>query len=148
MLFTYTGIIVSKLTIPRFFLHALPFRGSTEKPNLVPFDKFWPNDVANMIDYINFIVGKRPCNIKWWDEKNLKGQKLFSWKVQRNPLTGQIPSVSTDPDFRNTHNIAGFCGIDTRTNPVWYRIQWNAEGMNNSDSFFDVVVDAIDKGFL
>ena len=119
-----------------------------EKPNLVPFDKFWPNDVANMIDYINFIVGKRPCNIKWCNKKNLKGQELFSWKVRRNPLTGQIPSVSTDPDFRNTHNIVGFCGIDTRTNPVWYRIQRNAEETNNSDSFFDVVVDAINEGFL
>jgi transposase len=102
----------------------------------------------NLIDYINFIVGERPCNIKWCDEKNLKGQELFSRKVWRNPLTGQIPSVSTDPDFRNTHNIVGFCGIDTRTNPVWYRIQRNAEGTNNSDSCFDVVVDAINEGFL
>ena len=118
------------------------------KPNLVPLDKFRLQNVANLIDYINFIVGERPCNIKWCNEKNLKGQEFFSWKVRRNPLTGQIPSVSTDPDFRNTHNIVGFCGIDTRTNPVWYRIQRNAEGTNNSDSFFDVVVDAINEGFL
>ena len=119
-----------------------------EKPNLVPFDKFWPNDVANMIDYINFIVGKRPCNIKWCNKKNLKGQELFSWKVQRNPLAGQIPSVTTDLDFRNTHNIVKFCGIDTKKNPFWHRIQRNVEGSNNSNSFFDVVVNAINKGFL
>ena len=68
--------------------------------------------------------------------------------MRRNPLTGQIPSLPTDPDFRNMHNIVRFCGIDTRTNPVWYRIQRNAEVTNNSDSFFDVVVNAINKGFL
>jgi hypothetical protein len=148
LLFTYTGIIVSESTIVRFFLPALPFRGSMVKPNCVPLDNFWPNNVVNMIDYINFIVSKRPCNIKWCNKKYLKGQELFSWKVQRNPLTGQIPSVTTDPDFRNTHNIVGFCGVDTRTNPVWYRIQQNAEGSNDFDSFFDVVVNAINKGFL
>jgi hypothetical protein len=148
LLFMYTGIIVSESTITRFFLHALPFKGSMVMPNLVPLDKFRPQNVENLIDYINFIVGERPCNIKWCDEKNLKGQELFSRKVRRNPLTGQIPSVRTDPDFRNTHNIVGFCGIDTRTNPIWYRIQRNADGTNNSDSFFDVVVDAINEGFL
>ena len=127
LLFPYTGIIVSESTMSRFFLHALLFKGSMVKPNLVPLDKFRPQTVANLIDYINFIVGERPCNIKWCDGKNLKGQELFSRKVWGKPLTGRIPSVPTDPDFRNTHNIVGFCGIDTRTNPVWYRIQRNAE---------------------
>ncbi len=148
LLFMYTGIIVSESTISRFFLHALPFKCSMVKLNLVPLDKFRPQNVPNLIDYINFIVGERPRNIKWCNEKNLEGQELFSRKVWRTPLTGQIPSVPTDPNFRNTHNIVGFCGIDTRTNPVWYRIQRNAEGTNNSDSMFDVVVDAINKGFL
>ena len=56
--------------------------------------------------------------------------------------------IPTDPDFQNTHNIVGFCGIDTRPNPVWYRIQLNSEGTNNLDSFFDVIADAINDGFL
>ena len=38
--------------------------------------------------------------------------------------------------------------MDTRTNPVWYRIQRNLEGTNNSNSFFDVIIDAINDGFL
>ena len=51
--------------------------------------------------------------------------------------------IPTNPDFRNTHNIVGFFDIDTRTNPVWYRIQQNLEGINNLDSFFDLTVDTI-----
>ena len=64
LLFPYTGIIVSESTMSRFFLHALLFKGSMVKPNLVPLDKFRPQNVANLIDYINFIVGERPYNIK------------------------------------------------------------------------------------
>ena len=56
--------------------------------------------------------------------------------------------ILTDPDFWNTHNIVGFSGMDTRTNPVWYRIQRNSEGTNNSGSFFDVTADTIKNGFL
>jgi hypothetical protein len=148
LLFAYTGIVVCERTINNFFLKSLPFRGSMVKPNLVPLDKFRPENVANMIEFVNFIVTERPRNIKWGDEKNLKGQELYCRKVRRNPLTGEIPSVTTDPDFRNTHNITGFCGIDTRTNPVWYRITRNAEGMNDSECFFDSIVDAINDGFL
>ena len=56
--------------------------------------------------------------------------------------------ILTDPDFWNTHNLVGFSGMDTRTNPVWYRIQRNSEGTNNSGSFFDVTADTIKNGFL
>ena len=115
-------------------------------PILVLRDKFWPKNVANVMKFVNFIIHERPRNIKFGGKKNLKGQELFSRKVRRNPLTGKIPMIPTNADFQNTHNIVG--GIDTRTNSVWYRIQRNLEGTNNSDSFFDIIIDAISDGFL
>jgi hypothetical protein len=44
--------------------------------------------------------------------------------------------IPVDLDFQNSHNIVGFCGIDTHINPVWYRIEQNLEGMQNSDFLF------------
>ncbi len=72
----------------------------------------------------------------------------FSPKVQRNLITGEIFMIRVDPDFQSSHNIVGFYGIDTRTNPVWYRIEQNSEGTQNSGSFFDVIVDFINERFL
>ena len=92
--------------------------GSMVKPKLIPLGKFWPKNVADMMKFVDFVIHKRPSNIKFGDKKNLKGQELFSGKVRRNPLTGEIPMIPTNPDFRNTHNSVGFFDIDTRTNPV------------------------------
>jgi hypothetical protein len=82
------------------------------KPNLVPYDKFRPENVARMHEYVNFIVQFKPSQLKFGDEKSLKGQDLFCRRVRRNPITGEVPAVTTTPDFRNTHSITGFCGID------------------------------------
>jgi len=148
LLYEYTGILVGESTISRFFLHNFPYRGSMMKPNLVPLDKFRPANLANLVDYIDFIVRERPNKIKFGDEKHLKGQELYSRKVRRNPITGDVPAIHTESDFRNTYNITGFCGMDQRTNPVWFKIQRSQDGNNNSDTFFDIIVEAIMDGFL
>ncbi len=85
----------------------------------------------------------RPYQV-WWQEV-LEGSRVFCRKAWRNPLTGIVPSVITDPDFRNTHSIMGFCWIDHQTNAVWYCI-WKKT--NDSDSFLDDVLDAIIEVFL
>ena len=51
-----------------------------------------------------------PVKNKLGDENNLKEQELFSRKVRRNPLTGEIPMIPTGLDFRNTHTIGGILG--------------------------------------
>jgi hypothetical protein len=80
LLFHYTGIYVHENTINNFFLHGLPHRGSMVKPKLVPLDKFSQQNVADMLQFVDFIVHERPCNIKFGNEKNLKWQEL---SVQR-----------------------------------------------------------------
>jgi hypothetical protein len=73
LLFLYTGIYVCELTIRNFVLHALPFRGSMVKQNLVPRDKFHPKNVADIMKFTEFIIHERPRNIKFGDKMNLKG---------------------------------------------------------------------------
>jgi hypothetical protein len=98
LFFLYTGIYLCELTFSNFFLHALPFRDSMVNPNLVPWDKFRPKNVADMMKFVGFIIHEKPRNIKFGDEKNLKGQELFSRKVRRNPLTGKISMIPTNLD--------------------------------------------------
>jgi hypothetical protein len=148
LLYEYTGLYVSESTISRFFLHNFPYRGSMVKPNLVPLDKFRPTNLAKLIDFIDFIVRERPDKIKFGDEKHLKGQEMYSRKVRRNPITGEVPAILTNSDFRRTHNITGFCGMDQRTNPLWFKIERSVDGNNNANSFFDNIVEAIMDGFL
>ena len=139
------GTIVSESTISRWFLTRFPFKGSFRKPNLVPIDKFKPNNILRAKDYIDFVKNIDPFRLKFGDEKHLKGSELFCTKGRRNPLTGEIPSVSTSSDFRNTYSIIGFCGIDPRTLPMSYVIN---EMSNDSNDFSFAVEDAIATGFL
>ena len=86
-----------------------------------------------------------PERVKFGDENSLKDQELYKRDARRNPLTGEVPPIITSPNFKNTHSITGFCGIDRRTNPVWYRIH---KFTNDAEQFRDDVEAAIRDGFL
>ena len=45
-LYHATGTIVSESTISRFFVHGFPIKGSMRQPNLIPYDKFKPENLA------------------------------------------------------------------------------------------------------
>ena len=49
-LYFFVGTTVSSSTISRFFNHAFPIRGSLVKPNLVPFDKFKPENLNRTVE--------------------------------------------------------------------------------------------------
>ena len=144
-LWDYTGKNISKSTISRFFLEYFPIQGRFVKPNLVPYDKFRPANEAKAWDFLYMMSQCAPHRVKFGDEKLLKGQELYCRLVRRNPITGEIPDIMTDSDFRNTHSITGFCSIDERTNPIWYRIH---KSNNNADQFRSDVEAAVATGFL
>jgi hypothetical protein len=122
LLYHITGTAVSESTTSRLFLGFFPFRGSLRKPTLTPYDKFKPENIARANEFILFIIKIAPHRLKFGDEKLLKGGDLFNRQVRRNLLTGEVPSVMTSSDFRNTYAVTGFCGIDVRTcstQPFW-----------------------------
>ena len=49
-------------------------------PILVLRDKFWPKNVANVMKFVNFIIHKRPRNIKFGDKRTSRGR---SYSVER-----------------------------------------------------------------
>ena len=77
-LFEYAGTVVSESTVSCFFLHAFPIRGGFVKPNLVPYDKFRPENKAKAYEYLYMLSHYAPERVKFGDEKSLKGQELFS----------------------------------------------------------------------
>ena len=141
-----TGNSVSKDTINRVLLYGFPYKGNMVKPNLVPLDKFKPENQVRAYEYLEFLFAVQPGKVIFVDEKHLKGEELFSQKVRKDPTTGVTPVVLTDSDFRNTHCITAFCSINrTKASPVWFRI---FDGINDADNFYETTVRCMKDGFF
>ena len=141
----YTGTQVSNTLLCRFFKEAFPFSGGLYRPNLIPFDKFRPENCIRAMEYFDIIANVNPHRIKFGDEKSLKGREVFNRKVRQNPLTGEVPPIRTTPDFTNTYSLTGFCGIDRRSSPIFCYLH---EGTNDATEFSVVVELACSEGFF
>jgi hypothetical protein len=89
-LYQETGKLVSRTTICQWFLRASNIRGSIRKLNKVPIDKLKPNNVLCAVEFTELIDMLPTINIKFADEKHLKGQELFNQIGWRCPLTGEL----------------------------------------------------------
>ena len=83
-----TGTIVSVQTISRLFLHEFPYSARLRRPNVVPIDKFRPENMERAVEYISYVATIDPRRIKYGDEKHLKGRDVFNRNNRRNPFTG------------------------------------------------------------
>lgn len=145
-LFYFTGTDVSADTICRFFKNGLPFKGSLVKPNLVPLDKFTTENTIRAYEFVEALRTLNPNRIIFGDEKHLKGEEFWSKKVRRDPITGEVPSIRTGADFRNTYTIIGLCTMnDDKQAAVFYRIR---KGTNDSEAFFEAIKTAVNCGYL
>ena len=93
----------------------------------------------------NIIANVNSHCIMFGDEKSLKGREAFNQKVQRNPLTGEIPMIHTTPDFTNTYSLTGFCCIDRRSTPVFCSLH---ESTSDATEFSGVVELVCSEGFF
>lgn len=142
----FAGTLVSDSTISRFFNHGFMIKASLRKPTLIPLDKFKPANIERAIEYLALVAQINPARLKFTDEKLLKGEELYNRQTRRDPLTGHVPPVLTESDFRNTYSITGICSIDMR-NPLalWYQIH---DEKNDALSFASCLEGAIATGFL
>ena len=92
------------------------------------------------------LIAHGRVRVVFGDEKLLKGAKIFTKLVRVDPLTGERPACATDPDFRNTFTITGFCTVNTAKHaPLWFEIR---EETNNTTNFQATVCRAIEDGFF
>eukprot|EP00956_Cyclotella_meneghiniana_P040104 scaffold186882_cov23-Cyclotella_meneghiniana.AAC.1 len=109
-----TGTVVHPSTISRWFLYCFHISGTMCRTNMVPFDKFRPENYEKALMYMSVISVVNPGAIKFGDKKHLEGKDLYNRKVRKSVLTGEVPAILTHPDFRERYTIVGFCGIDPR----------------------------------
>ena len=140
-----TGTVVHPSTISRWFLYCFHISGTMCHTNMVPFDKFRPENYEKALMYMSVISAVNPGAIKFGDEKHLEGKDLYNRKVRKSVLTGEVPAILTHPDFRERYTIVGFCGIDPRVSPVRYGISLNT---NDASSFSGQILVAIHSGWL
>jgi len=138
-----TGTVVSVSTVSRFFNHCFPHRGGLCRPNLVPLDKFRPDNIEKAFEYLQLISQFSPYRIKFCDEKHLKGNQVFNRKNRRNVLTGQVPFMPTSSDMTNTYTMFGVCGINPATPAAYCTIH---DGINDAEMIGIQFEQAIQEG--
>jgi len=87
---------------------------SFRKTDKVPLDKFKLENILRIHEYhlkVNMVL-HTPWQLKFGDEKPLKGADLFNGAAQKDPFTGTVPAMIVNSDFQNMYNIIGFCSID------------------------------------
>lgn len=90
-LFCYTGTIVSKSTVSRFFCHGFHYSGRFNKVSLVPYDKFRRGNIEKAKEYLRVLAKLDPRRLVYCDEKHLKGKTVFCAKSRRDVVTGIVP---------------------------------------------------------
>jgi hypothetical protein len=91
-------------------------------PNLVPYDKFHPQNIEKAVKYTRALARIDPGRLKYANKTSLKGKIICNKLAWRGPFTGIVPSTMADPDLQNTYSIIGICGISRQSTPVRYRI--------------------------
>jgi hypothetical protein len=144
-LYKITGTLVHETTISRVWKGAFRKNASLVKPNMIPRDKFKPENIQKAREYINIVSQLNPVLLKFTDEKHLKGEEIYNGRARKDPITGVRYNIRTQSDLRNAYSIIGFCGIDMRTAPFFFHF---GKQTNDSAAFGEAVDDAIARGFL
>uniref|UniRef100_A0A7S1BV17 Tc1-like transposase DDE domain-containing protein n=1 Tax=Corethron hystrix TaxID=216773 RepID=A0A7S1BV17_9STRA len=106
----------------------------------VPVDKFRPENVIKAGEFINTISKFLLEKLKCVDEKLLWNTNGISRKVRRNPLTGVVPTIITNGNFRNSYKVLGICRIDCCVSHLFFEIH---KDNSNSDQYNDFVLEGI-----
>ena len=123
-LLAYSGTVISSSFVSDYFKKAWTFSGSYRKPNLIPLDKFRPENVLKFA-HSRLKVSLFEDHSRWnfLDEKHLVNKDTFPNRVRACPLTGRVPAIPVSGDFREAYN--SFAIISTNPNkpyPVDYMI--------------------------
>ena len=121
-LFHATGTLVSPSFISEWFSSRFTFKGKFKVSNLVPLDKFKPENIVYYFDFVNFISQFNPLRFKFADEKGIEGTSLFSKPGRADPCTGLVDCVPVDGDFRKRYNLIACMSADSTKQPIQYTL--------------------------
>jgi hypothetical protein len=106
--------------IGKWFLNRFHFFGPFCRPNLVPKDKFRPENLLRCMEF-RLILEQPPDHSKfhWLDEKHIVNKDVKATKVRADPRTGHIPCIYINRDFRDACNLFAITSANPRkSSPV------------------------------
>ena len=118
------GTTVTPQFIGKWFEKRFEHSGRFCKPNLVPKDKFRPENILRFMEF-RMILEDLPDHSKfhWLDEKHMVNKDVEATKVRADPLTGHIPCIYVNGDFREAYNLFAIMSASPRkASPVAYSI--------------------------
>jgi hypothetical protein len=102
----FYGTIATPQYIGLWFQTRFAHSGQFCKPNLEPKDKFHRENIVHYMEF-HMILEKLHDHMEfhWLDEKHLVNKDVEVTKVRVNPLTGYIPCIYVNGDFRDAYNL-------------------------------------------
>jgi transposase len=106
-------------------------KGCFVKPNLVPIDKFRPENVEKYIAFREKVESlKDRTRFHFCDEKHIVNKDAYPKKVRADPLTGRADCVGASGNFRDTYNLLCIISANpTKEHPIEYTL-----GLENGNS--------------
>jgi hypothetical protein len=132
-LFAYNGTVISTSFVSDYFAKAWSCSGKYLKPNLIPLDKFQPENVLKYAHY-RLKVSLFQDHSRWnsLNEKYLVNKDTLPNRARACPLTvGWVSAIPVSGDFREAYNL--FAIISTNPEkpyPIDYMI--GRENGNNA----------------
>jgi transposase len=120
----FYGTIVTAHFIGTWFQNRFDHSGRFCKPNLVPKDKFRQENIVRYMEF-RMILEKLPDHSKfhWLDEKHMLNKDVEPNKVRADPLTGYIPCIYVNGDFRDAYNLFAIISASPqKARPLAYSI--------------------------
>ena len=146
-LFREHGKIVSSSLISKFFNQRFGKSGRFRKPNLIPLDKWKPENLGRFARFHQIISGfPDHRNFHFLDEKHICNKDVVPNRVRADPLSGYVPYIKVSGDFWDAFNI--FCMVTCnpqKNHCCFYSIQRNN---GTSESFMQFLTEAIFCGYL
>lgn len=125
------GTRVSPQFISDWFKKGFAHNGSFRKPNLIPLDKFRPENIARYLEYRAKIEQLFDhSKFHFCDEKHLVNKDVYTKKARADPLTGYMECIYVSGDFRKTYNLMAI----TSANPRKAQGMAYSLGVENGDS--------------
>jgi hypothetical protein len=125
------GTRITAAYLSKWFKTRWQFRGTLRKANLIPYDKFKPENMARFVEFRHWLdVLFDHTKFNFLDEKHIVNSDAVPNKVRANPLTGYIGNIPVSGDFRDAYNLmAVITGNRRKPNRIVYSI-----GRDNGDA--------------
>jgi transposase len=100
------GTVISSSFVSDHFAKAWSCSGKYRKPNLIPLDKFRPENVLKFAHYrLKVALFQDHSRWNFLDQKHLVNKDTLSDRVRARPLTGRVPAIPVRRDFREAYNL-------------------------------------------